>query len=78
MPRGVKAEPVETAEEQADKVEHRSETFEATRPDGTVVVIVRNIDTGEQTVTEKDSETVAETDSETVAETDSESSEDSE
>ncbi len=31
----------------------RWETFEATRPDGTVVVVERSIDTGEQTVTEK-------------------------
>lgn len=31
----------------------RREMFEATRPDGTVVVVDRNIDTGEQTVTEK-------------------------
>lgn len=34
-------------------IEHRYETFEATRPDGVVVVVERNIDTGEQTVTEK-------------------------
>lgn len=31
----------------------RREKFERTRPDGTVVVIDRNIDTGEQKVTEK-------------------------
>lgn len=31
----------------------RFEVFEATRPDGVVVVVRRNIDTGEQTVTEK-------------------------
>ena len=33
--------------------ELRMETFEATRPDGTIVVVTRNIDTGEQTVIEK-------------------------
>ena len=37
---------VETAPE-------RRESFESTRPDGTVVVVDRNIDTGEQTVTDK-------------------------
>ena len=31
----------------------RRESFESTRPDGTVVVVDRNIDTGEQTVTDK-------------------------
>lgn len=31
----------------------RTEKFEATRPDGTVVVVTRNIDTGEQTVVER-------------------------
>lgn len=31
----------------------RRETFESTRPDGTVVIVDRNIDTGKQTVTEK-------------------------
>lgn len=31
----------------------RTEKFERTRPDGTVVVVERNIDTGEQSVTEK-------------------------
>lgn len=31
----------------------RFESFEAVRPDGVVVVVTRNIDTGEQTVTEK-------------------------
>ena len=33
--------------------ELRMETFEATRPDGTIVVVTRNIDTGEQTVADK-------------------------
>lgn len=28
----------------------RTETFKATRPDGSVVVVTRNIDTGEQSV----------------------------
>lgn len=37
----------------AEKPEHRFEEFEATKPDGTVVHIRRNIDTGEQDVTEK-------------------------
>jgi len=31
----------------------RREKFTATRPDGTVVTVDRNIDTGEQTVTDK-------------------------
>jgi len=31
----------------------RREKFESTRPDGTVVIVNRNLDTGEQTVTEK-------------------------
>ncbi|WP_158252560.1 hypothetical protein [Cryobacterium sp. Y57] len=31
----------------------RRESFTATRPDGTVVTVDRNIDNGEQTVTEK-------------------------
>lgn len=32
----------------------RFESFEVTRPDGVVVVVKRNIDTGEQSVTVKD------------------------
>ncbi len=44
------AEPVEP---KPKKVKARMETFDAVRPDGTVVVVKRNIDTGEQTVTEK-------------------------
>ena len=36
-----------------DAAPERREVFESTRPDGTVVVVDRNIDTGEQTVTEK-------------------------
>lgn len=39
--------------EKPAEVEARREAFEATRPDGTVVIVDRNIDTGEQTVTEK-------------------------
>lgn len=39
--------------EVVEKPSGRREKFEATRPDGIVVVIDRNIDTGEQTVTEK-------------------------
>ncbi len=31
---------------------HRSEQFDATRPDGTRVTVTRDIDTGEQRVTE--------------------------
>lgn len=38
---------------EVEAVPERCEVFEATRPDGTVVVVDRNIDTGEQTVTEK-------------------------
>ena len=66
MPRGVKAAPaadqstepkVETTEAEqvkaAPAADHRFEEFDATRPDGVVVHIRRNIDTGEQTVTEK-------------------------
>ena len=34
-------------------VTSRFETFEAVRPDGVAVVVKRNIDSGEQTVTEK-------------------------
>lgn len=32
----------------------RTETFEAIRPDGSVVVVTRNIDTGEQSIVERD------------------------
>lgn len=32
----------------------RTETFEAIRPDGSVVVVTRNIDTGEQAIVERD------------------------
>lgn len=39
--------------EQVATTEGRFEKFERTRPDGVVVVIERNIDTGEQTVTKK-------------------------
>lgn len=64
MPRGVPnvkpAEAPEADDEQTEApeaeasgaIEYRYETFEATRPDGTSVIIERNIDTGEQTVTE--------------------------
>jgi hypothetical protein len=47
------AEAAEVEEPDAGATPGRRETFEATRPDGTVVVVDRNIDTGEQTVTEK-------------------------
>ena len=45
----------DTAEKttRARKAKERREAFEVTRPDGVVVVVDRNIDTGEQTVTEK-------------------------
>ena len=43
----------ESDESEVEDVPGRRETFEATRPDGIVVVIDRNIDTGEQTVTDK-------------------------
>ena len=48
-------EEVVTDEVEAPEVEPdgRIETFDAVRPDGVVVVVVRNIDTGAQTVTEK-------------------------
>ena len=51
----IEAVEVETddAPDEEDAASERRETFEATRPDGTVVVVDRNIDTGEQTVTEK-------------------------
>ena len=50
----VAAEPEsKPAEAKSKKDKGRIEKFEATRPDGSVVVIVRNIDTGEQTLTEK-------------------------
>lgn len=57
----VEAEPVETPREpevtpepvEVEALPERREVFEATRPDGTVVVVDRNIDTGEQTVTDK-------------------------
>ena len=40
-------------EAKAPAVKPRTETFEATRPDGEVVVVERNIDTGVQKVTSK-------------------------
>ena len=52
----VEASDAQADEKPAEVVEKpsgRREKFEATRPDGIVVVIDRNIDTGEQTVTEK-------------------------
>lgn len=45
-------EPDEAPEAEPTATVDRFETFEATRPDGTIVIIERNIDTGEQTVTE--------------------------
>ena len=51
MPRGVPT--VEETVEPEPKAKDRREKFTATRPDVTVVVVDRNIDTGEQTVTEK-------------------------
>ena len=62
MPRGVpnakaekpdEAPDVEAPEVEQEAIEHRYETFEATRPDGVVVIVERNVDTGDQTVTEK-------------------------
>lgn len=47
-----KAEPAPEVEEQAENPEHRFEEFERERPDGAIVLVRRNIDTGEQTVTE--------------------------
>ena len=52
-PETTPAEAVKPVEPKPKKAKARMETFEATRPDGTVVVVTRNIDTGEQTVTEK-------------------------
>ena len=52
MPRGVPNVAAEATEAEP-KAKARREKFTATRPDGTVVVVDRNIDTGEQTVTEK-------------------------
>lgn len=46
-------EAAKSAEPKPKRGKARMETFEAVRPDGTVVVVERNIDTGEQTVTEK-------------------------
>jgi len=52
-PEQAEAEPESIeSEKTAEAVEHRFEEFDATRPDGSVVHIRRNIDTGEQTVTE--------------------------
>ncbi|WP_146114395.1 hypothetical protein [Microbacterium sp. MYb72] len=45
------AKPAQAAKPKEPK--HRFEEFDATKPDGTVVHIHRNIDTGEQEVTEK-------------------------
>ena len=54
MPKGVPNAKAEAAAPvEAESASGRRETFEAIRPDGTVVIVDRNIDTGEQTVTEK-------------------------
>ena len=57
MARAAKAPAVEPKVTKLDAPEvesdGRTETFDAVRPDGVVVVVVRNIDTGAQTVTEK-------------------------
>lgn len=49
----VEVEPEEVEVEAPEVATERREVFEATRPDGTVVVVDRNIDTGEQTVSDK-------------------------
>ena len=49
----VETGPADDAHAEVVAASERRESFEATRPDGTVVVVDRNIDTGEQTVTEK-------------------------
>lgn len=46
-------EPAEVPEDEATEPAGRWESFEATRPNGDVVVIKRNIDTGEQSTTDK-------------------------
>lgn len=51
-PEAAEPEAVEKAP-RARKAKERREVFEVARPDGVVVVVDRNIDTGEQTVTEK-------------------------
>ena len=43
----------DATEEAPEEDAPRTETFEATRPDGEVVVVERNIDTGVQKVTSK-------------------------
>lgn len=48
----VEAESAESAEAAPEPAE-RWESFEATRPGGEVVIVKRNIDTGEQSVTAK-------------------------
>lgn len=48
-----KAKADDAAKATTPKKKSRTETFERTRPDGVVVIVKRNIDTGEQTVTEK-------------------------
>jgi hypothetical protein len=56
MPKGVPSAKQEESRVDSPVVEPeagRREKFEATRPDGTVVIVDRNIDTGEQTVTDK-------------------------
>lgn len=45
--------PVETPAAEPVEPSGRWESFEATRPNGDVVVVKRNIDTGEQSVTDK-------------------------
>lgn len=51
-------EPVQATDQQPEEpapfppAGHRSERFDAIRPDGTHVTVIRDIDTGEQRVTE--------------------------
>lgn len=45
------AKPASGARGRGGKPKARTETFDAIRPDGKVVTIVRNIDTGEQVAT---------------------------
>lgn len=47
------AEPVEVPEDEAVEPSGRWESFEAVRPNGDVVVVKRNVETGDQSVTEK-------------------------
>lgn len=42
--------PIPKVEEEVDTSDHRIETYEATKPDGSKVTVVHNIDTGESKI----------------------------